>query len=119
MPAGDRQRTWFPEMVEALRAEWRAEMSWDDVIALRDRLDRMLQQIRHTRHITLARTSTVCSCCGGPMVQGSASVSVRAAILALGRFRIAPQAEVKLLEKRWNKYRASTGCDVYGNKHAS
>jgi len=96
MPAGDRQRTWFPEMVEALRAEWRAEMSWDDVIALRDRLDRMLQQIRHTRHITLARTSTVCSCCGGPMVQGSASVSVRAAILALGRFRIAPPAEVKL-----------------------
>ncbi|MFI5396824.1 MAG: hypothetical protein ACHQ9S_14910 [Candidatus Binatia bacterium] len=29
MPAGDRQRTWFPEMVEVLRAEWCAEMSWD------------------------------------------------------------------------------------------
>lgn len=50
---------------------------------------------------------------------GSASVSVRAAILALGQFRIAPPAEVKLLEKRWNKYRASTGCDLYGNKHTS
>jgi hypothetical protein len=49
MPAGDRQRTWFPEMVEALRAEWRAEMSWDDLIALRDRLDSMLRQIRHAR----------------------------------------------------------------------
>jgi hypothetical protein len=53
------------------------------------------------------------------MVQGSASVSVRAASLALGRFRTAPQAEVKLLEKRCNKYRASTGCDLYGNKHTS
>src|SRR5450759_2902619 len=49
MPAGDRQRTWFPEMVEALRAEWRAEMSWDDLIALRDRLDGMLQHIRADR----------------------------------------------------------------------
>jgi hypothetical protein len=103
MPAGDRQRTWFPEMVEALRAEWRAEMSWDDLIALRDRLDGMLQHIRHARHITLARTATVCPCCGGPMVQGSASVSVRATILALGRFKTVEEAEVKLLEKRWNK----------------
>jgi hypothetical protein len=54
MPAGNRQRTWFPEMVEVLRAEWRAEMSWDDLIALRDRLDRMLQHIRASRHIELA-----------------------------------------------------------------
>ena len=119
MPAGDRQRTWFPEMVEALRAEWRAEMSWDELIALRDRLDNMLQHIRQARHITLARTSTPCPCCGGTMVQGSASVSVRATILALGRFAIAPEAEVKLLEKRWNKYRAATGCDLYGNKPTS
>ena len=28
MPAGDRQRTSFREMVETLRAEWRAAMSW-------------------------------------------------------------------------------------------
>ena len=44
---------------------------------------------------------------------------MRAAILALGRFRIAPPAEVKLLEKRSKKYRASTGCNLYGNKHTS
>ncbi|HYT58201.1 MAG TPA: hypothetical protein VEQ38_26150 [Verrucomicrobiae bacterium] len=115
MPAGDRQRTWFPEMVETLRAEWGAQMSWDDLIALCDRLDSVLQHIRHSRNITPATTSTLCPCCGGPMVQGAASVSVRATILALGRFGIAPEAEVKLLEKRWKKYRESTGCDVMGN----
>src|ERR1019366_9425514 len=54
MPAGDRQRTWSPEMVEALRVEWRADMPWSDLIALRDRLDAMLQPIRHSRHITPA-----------------------------------------------------------------
>jgi len=54
MPAGDRQRTWFPEMVETLRAGWRAQMSWDDLIALCDRLDSVLQHIRHSRNITPA-----------------------------------------------------------------
>lgn len=52
------------------------------------------------------------------MVQGAASVSVRAAILALGRFGIAPEAEVKLLEKRWKKYRESTGCDRRGKQRS-
>ncbi|MBI3781952.1 MAG: hypothetical protein HY270_00975 [Deltaproteobacteria bacterium] len=59
MPAGDRQRTWFPEMVEVLRAEWRAEMSSGDLIVLRDRLDNMLQHIRHARPITLAKALSV------------------------------------------------------------
>ena len=116
MPAGDRQRTWFPEMIEALRAEWRIEMSWDDVIALRDRLDSMLQHIRQSRNITPATASMRCPCCGGPMVQGAASVSVRATILALGRFGVAPEGDVKLLEKRWNRYRQSTGCDLHGKQ---
>jgi hypothetical protein len=53
----------------------------------------------------------------GQMVQSAGSVSVRATILALGRFGIAPEAEVKLLEKRWKKYRESTGCDRHGKHH--
>jgi len=59
MPAGDRQRTWFPEMVEALRTEWRAEMSWDELLALRDRLDRMLQHIRESRSNGLPRCPSI------------------------------------------------------------
>ena len=118
MPAGDRQRTWFPEMVETLRAGWRVQMSWEDLIALCNRLDSMLQHIRHSRNITTATTSILCPCCGGPMVQGAASVSVRATILALGRFGIAPEAEVKLLEKHWKKYRESAGCDRHGKQNS-
>src|SRR5882724_9853021 len=116
MPAGDRQRTWFPEMVETLRARWKAQMSWDDLIALCDRLDSMLQHIRNSRNITPATTSMSWPCCGGPMVQGAAKVSVRATSLAFGRFGIAPEAEVKLLERRWKKYRESTR-DRHGKHH--
>jgi len=115
MPAGDRQRTWFPAMVETLRAGWRARMSWDDLIALCDRLDSVLQHIRHSRNIAPATTSMLCPCCGGPMVQGAASVSVRATIVALGRFGIAPEAEVKLLEKRWKNTASRPGAIVMGS----
>ena len=114
MPSVDRQRTWFPEMVEVLRADWRPEMSWAEIIALRDQLDKMLTGIRHSRDLQPVTTSTLCPCCNEPMVQGAGGVSVRATILALNRFGIASADEVKLLEKTWSKHRRETGIDLNG-----
>ena len=51
MAAGDASRAWFSEMVETLRREWRPDTSGEEIIALRDRLDTMLQQIRLSRSI--------------------------------------------------------------------
>jgi hypothetical protein len=34
MAAGDASRTWFSEMVETLRREWKPEMPWEEVIVL-------------------------------------------------------------------------------------
>jgi len=51
MPAGDAQRTWFPEMITALRREWRETMSCAELVELRDRLNAMLQAIRSERDI--------------------------------------------------------------------
>jgi len=93
-------------------------MSWNDLIALRDRLDGTLQHIRDSRALTRPSTSTKCPGCGAPMVQGAASVSVRATILALGRCAITSEPEAKLLEKRWKKYRQATGCDAHGKQRS-
>ena len=114
MASGDRQRTWFPEMIEFLRAEWRPEMSWAEIIALRDQLDEMLRAIRKSRNLQPVATSTLCPCCNEPMVQGAGGVSVRATVLALNRFGIAPASEVEFLEKTWTKYRRETGIDLNG-----
>jgi hypothetical protein len=51
MPSGDAQRTWFPEMIVRLRAEWHAGMSMPALIGLRDELDGALQRIRAGRNI--------------------------------------------------------------------
>jgi hypothetical protein len=74
MPAGDASRTWFSEMVEALRQEWKPEMGWEQVIAVRDRLDAMLNEIRFSRGI---RAPTMwCPVCNRQTQQAPPSVSV-------------------------------------------
>lgn len=114
MASGDRQRTWFPEMVEVLRTDWRPEMSWVEMITLRDQLEDVLTRIRKSRNLPPVTTSMRCPCCKEPMVQGAGGVSVRATILALNRFGIAPASVVKSLENAWNKHRRKTGIDLNG-----
>ncbi|MGH7774965.1 MAG: hypothetical protein ACREQA_22285 [Candidatus Binatia bacterium] len=112
MAAGDASRTWFSEMVETRRREWKPDIPWEEIIALRDRLDAMLQQIRLSRGI---RPPTMwCPVCQRQTQQAPPSVSVRAVIFALGRFGIVPQVEVKSLEKRWAKHRKENGLDRNG-----
>ena len=112
MPAGDSQRVWFPEILARLEREWGEAMSFAALIALRDSLDTMLHQIRFERHIS----SPIFTCpkCGvrGPMAEPR--VSVRAMILALGRFGIATPEKTKILEREWAKYREQHGLDLYG-----
>lgn len=112
MAAGDASRTWFSEMVETLRQEWKSEMSWEQVFALRYRLNAMLQEIRLSRSI---RPPTMwCPVCNQRTQQAPPSVSVRALIFALGRFGIVAPAEVKSLEKRWAKHRKENSFDRNG-----
>jgi hypothetical protein len=82
-----------------LRQEWKPEVAWERVIALRDRLDALLKDIRFSRGI---RPPTMwCPVCNRQTQQAPPNVSVRALIFALGRFGIVAAAEVKSLEKRW------------------
>lgn len=112
MPSGDAQRTWFPEMIAVLRREWGSSMSLTELIALRDRLDAMLQAIRSTRKILTAMF--LCPRCGNYGRARPPRVSVRAMLLALSRFEIASAEEVKMLEKSWKKHRRDLRLDLYG-----
>ena len=112
MPAGDPQRTWFPEMLGLLRKRWRAGLSFEQLIALAGELDTMLHCSRSERHI---RPPVIrCPRCGRIGEAGEPDVTVRAMILSLGRFGIAPAEHVKGLEKRWAAHRKQHGLDLYG-----
>ena len=110
--AGDAQRTWFPEMVEILRARWNFGLAFAELIELRDELDAMLHQIRAERRI---RPPVIkCPRCGHVGEAAEADITVRAMILSVGRFGMAPTEEAKKLEKRWAAYRKQNGLDLYG-----
>jgi hypothetical protein len=114
MPAGDAQRTWFPEMVAVLRRDWNRSMSMPELIELRGRLDSMLQSIRSERGILPAVMT--CPSCGSTGHAAPPKVSVRALILALARFGIAAAEEVRVLEKSWNRYRREKQLDMHGQR---
>ncbi|MBL0243852.1 MAG: hypothetical protein IPQ22_07555 [Rhodoferax sp.] len=113
MPAGDAQRTWFPELIDLLRRNWNPSMSMLQLIELRNQLDGMLQTIR-TEHSILPPLMT-CSHCGIKSRAARHKVSVRAMIFALSRFRIASLDEVHALEKLWDRYRRDEHLDLYGD----
>ena len=116
MASGDRSRTWFAEMIEALRDEWRADLTVEELIRLAERLDRMLTEIRSERNIK--PPMIYCPECGKRGPAAEPRVSVRATILATGRFGIGEQADVKAQERSWKKYRSAQGLDLYGRPAA-
>lgn len=112
MAAGDAQRIWFPEMIERLRSRWHQGMSFAALVELRDDLEIMLQRIRSDRHIRPAGFR--CPKCGHLGAGAELHVSVRAMILSLTRFGIAPAEQIQALEKAWATHRKENGLDLYG-----
>ena len=117
MAAGDAQRVWFAEMIEHLRSQWHQGMPFEAIVELRDDLDAMLQRIRCEGHIS----SPVFRCrqCGHTGPGAAPHVSVRALILALNRFGIAPAEPTWALEKAWAAHRKRNSLDLYGKTTAA
>src|SRR5262249_16838043 len=93
MASGDAQKVWFPELIALVRQAGEAALSMDTLLRLRDRLHTTLQTIRDPRQILPALM-------WGPHCQARhraapPSVSVRATILALGRYTRATASEVQ------------------------
>ncbi len=86
----------------------------DGLVLLAVRLDTMLQQIRKDRNIIPPMFT--CPKCGERERSILGRISVNATILAAGRFRVASDADVKELSKRWKKYCKEHDLDHYGRK---
>jgi hypothetical protein len=116
MPLGDAQRTWFPEMIGRLQAEWHQGMSIPALIGLRDEVGGTLHQIRADRSIPTPIIP--CHRCGKKAHAAEPRVSVRALILALARFNIASKDETRDLEREWAVYRKQHRLDLEGRASA-
>jgi len=114
MASGEAQKVWFAEMIAMLRQAWHPARSVEALLGLRDRLEQSLETIRRERHIQPAMMW--CPRCKERHRAVPPRMSAHATIVALARFAIASEAEVKSLEKRWNLYRRHHQLDRYGKK---
>ena len=87
-------------------------MEPDELIGLTADLDNTLQDIRTTRNIQ--PPMMWCPNCRTRHRSAPPRVSVRATILALGRFDVANAETVKALEKQWKKHRQKYQLDLHG-----
>jgi len=99
-------------MIERLRTQWHQNMSFAEIVELRDDLNGMLQQIRTQRHIRPPVFK--CPKCGQISEGASSEVSVRAMILSVIRFNIAATKPTRAIEKCWDAYRKQNSVDLYG-----
>ena len=101
--SGDDYRT--PKRVERC-------YSADRLIALSGHLNEMLHRIRSEQNISSPMFT--CPDCGVRTRAAEPRLTIRAIILAVGRFEIAPESTVKQVEKACAKYRKEHGLDLYG-----
>ncbi len=117
MPAGERHQVWYPALVTRLRAEWRVDLSWDAIVALRGELQAQLEGYRAQRGIVPAIYH--CPHCGTTAPGAPPVISVRALLLAVGRFGIDSRDVVRARERAWAAYRAHEGLNLYGSRDAA
>jgi len=77
----------------------------------------MVRKIRTERDIK--PPTYRCPGCGQRHYEGERRVSVRATILAAGRFGAAEETEMKRIERLWKKHRAAEGLDLYGRQEST
>jgi len=114
MPSGERSQTWYPSVVALLGTSWGSNMNWDAIISLRDALQGELEHYRKQRGIVPAVLR--CRQCGELGPGAPPQISVRAMLIAVRRFGIAPEHDVRRMERDWAHYRAERGLDLYGHE---
>ena len=87
-------------------------MEFEAIVALRNRLDTILQTVRSDAGIKSPFIK--CKRCGFSGWRPAPHVSVRAMILSLTKFGIADPEPTYALETNWAIYRRVHGLDMYG-----
>ena len=112
MPAGDSQRTWFPEMLSELTVTWNPQMSWKECTDLCHKMTLFRESIWKNRDIKPAKRW--CPNCQEYHDSRPAPISIRSLLFALKKIKAIDDKKLKALDKSWKKYRKTFNLDAYG-----
>jgi len=95
-----------------LREQWRQDLSWQDVVELRDSLQNKLEDLRQSRGILPPVFR--CPSCGAVGPAKPPVISVRAMLISVQRFGIDTVEVAKNREREWERYRLRHKLDLLG-----
>jgi hypothetical protein len=117
MPSGERSQTWYPELVGFLRSQWRRDLSWEDMVLLRDQLQRMFEDLRASRGIV--PPTLRCWRCGTKASGAQPRISIRSMLISVRRFGIDADEPTRKREREWARHRNLAGLDLFGRPTVS
>ena len=103
--------TWYREVVADLRESWKPTLSWEEVIALRARLQESVAHLAALRREQRNKVGPICAPCGGNLVS---LITVRAVLFATRRFGLETPERFEVLDREWAKHRATNNLDMCG-----
>ncbi len=112
MPAGQSQKTWFPELKQLLQDNWKTNLTIQEQFELVTGLNNKLDQIRTERNIQ--SPMMWCPNCQERHRSRFIDVSITAVYFALKRFDMCTENEFKELRKKWKIYSKEKNLDIYG-----
>ena len=113
MPAGDAQRAWFPEMLSELERFWKESPDWPEVVVFCEKMTSLRTTIRDERGIR--NPMMTCRSCGGKQAMTLPEISPRSLLFALQKIEIIDDAELKVLDKEWMRFRKNENLDRRGH----
>jgi len=104
---------WFPEVKEALRAQWHPSLSWDDLVALRGKLANVVAEARKRAG---ARDSWCAECCA---YNAKPVLTVGAVISKTAYLGLQSHQEARRLNGRWAYRRKKRRLDLVGRPRSA
>jgi hypothetical protein len=117
MPSGDAQRAWFPEMLAELQEYWTPEISWEALIVFCTRMTAFRSEIRKAKGIR--SPMMYCHSCNEKHPANLPEISPRSALFALQKLGMISDAEMKMMDRDWTRYRRENQLDAYGHPKAT
>jgi hypothetical protein len=112
MAAGDAQRVWFPEMLDALKQYWSKEKTWEEIAIFAHKMTEERTNLRHAKGIKPAQWR--CKDCGE--ILDLAPITIRSCLFALRKMNAIDEEQLKQLDKDWKKYKKKNCLDGEGKK---
>jgi len=113
MPSGQSYTTWFSELKDILKKEWKDNLSIQEHFDLMKRLNMKLVEIR--KNFDVKPPMIWCKNCNGRHKGKLAMVTITSMYFALERFEICSHEKHLELKRNWKKYSKVNSINIHGH----